>query len=291
MGGAVLRVWRAVALASALACAPAQAVEPIKPAMWEAHDGNSRMWFVCSFDVLKSDTIWRTPVLEDALAQADVFYFKTLSTLPEAERAPDIVASHGELPEGLSLAGILLPDEWSALVAAAEASGLDPEMLNPMSPWRAALTLEDAVHFDGIVAGVDAILKAEIDDSKERALEPAEAEPRLLAMLSPPTQLAILNDAVSDASRPERTGALIDAWVVGDLDTIEIDQSKSRRFQFDDYTRHMLIVRNRAWGNGLMRVMQGDQDVMVVVDVEHLTGDFGLLAQMRRHGIYFTRVQ
>src|SRR5690606_2082491 len=125
----------AALLALAAAPVPALAADPIQPAMGEVSDGDNRLRLFCSFGFRRPHTVWRTPVLEAALAEAERVYFRTLSRTPPAERAPELIGPFGALPDGLTLDQLLAPEHWASVEQAATAGGISLDSFKPMAPW------------------------------------------------------------------------------------------------------------------------------------------------------------
>src|SRR5262249_47648573 len=127
-----------------LAFAPAAVSKPTAPApaLWRIDGPQGDIYFFGSIHILPKGLQWRRPELDAALAEAQQLVFEL-----DLDQAQDInvmgalVAKLGFLPPDQSLHKMLAPERRHQLDDLATSLGLDPQRMDRMRPWFAAITL------------------------------------------------------------------------------------------------------------------------------------------------------
>jgi uncharacterized protein YbaP (TraB family) len=102
-------------------------------------------------------------------------------------------------------------------------------------------------------------------------------------------QTEILMQAIDEAAEvDELIGPMLEAWRAGD----EAGLEKSLEEDFDGYPEladALIYRRNARWAQQVSGMLQGDEDVLVVVGAMHLVGDRGLPALLEKRGFRVER--
>jgi uncharacterized protein YbaP (TraB family) len=133
----------AALLFAAAAWAQADVIAPIQahPAMWTVHGTNGTAYLLGSIHVLPPQMRWRTPAIDAALEASDVFVFEVPMDDSQKEKVQEFVKENGLLPPGMALPSMLNQQERKDYAAVIALSRVPPELLTPMRPWLALLTL------------------------------------------------------------------------------------------------------------------------------------------------------
>ncbi len=176
-----------------------------QPALWEVKSSQSTVYLFGTVHLLPSDTDWRYPALDKALAASDSLTIELTDDDPAHMQA--LVTQYG-LDPSHPLSAQLTAAENATLVKAAQTAGVPggEQTLDMMRPWLAALTLEmaplikaglDPAH------GVDKLLQAKMIKAGKpvNGLETSEQQISFLANMPQPLQLDFLRDTLHDANK------------------------------------------------------------------------------------------
>ena len=196
-----------LSLLAGLAPAPALAA----PALWRVSDADSSVWLFGSIHILDKDRDWRTPRFDAALAEAEHVYFELVLDVDAYATLTRLSMLYGHNRDGRQLSDYLTVEQQDTLQAFLDARGLQRELIEPMRPWMAdltlmSLTLSAGGSGEGAMtqqAGVELVLLDEIAEDRRRELESAETQFRLLAGLPDAEQVEALmrTIAASDSLR------------------------------------------------------------------------------------------
>jgi hypothetical protein len=205
-------------------------------------------------------------------------------------------ATHGVYGADRSLSATLGPQRWSALAALASRLGLAPQMLERFEPWAVALLLSVTQMQQAglsVDAGVEQQLaaRAAADGKPITGLETIEQQLGLFDSLPDAEQQRFLDMTLADAATlVEQIDAIDSAWREGRLQELET-LLKREYARFPELFDALVDDRNRAWIPTLRRLLDGDEDVLVVVGALHLVGDGGVIALLRDAGLEPVRLQ
>ena len=285
LGGLALGV---AMLASLVAANPVRA----EPALWVVRDPDSTVYLFGTVHLLKSDTAWRTPAVEEALARSGEVWFELAETGDEAASQKIAAALLPRLGFDRSspLSSRLTATERREMAEAAATLGLQPAQLEPMRPWLAALTFSLApivkAGYDPKL-GVDTLLAAaaRAQGKPIRAFETMEQQFRFFADLPPETELQMLREVLDDVDRgPQVLEALAAAWAAGDQSAFErlfVDELRDSPELYEV----LLDDRNEAWAEAIAERMKGAGVSFVAVGAGHLTGPDSVQAKLAARGL------
>jgi uncharacterized protein YbaP (TraB family) len=265
-----------------------------QPALWEVKSSQSTVYLFGTVHLLPSDTDWRYPALDKALAASDSLTIELTDDDPAHMQA--LVTQYG-LDPSHPLSAQLTAAENATLVKAAQTAGVPggEQTLDMMRPWLAALTLEmaplikaglDPAH------GVDKLLQAKMIKAGKpvNGLETSEQQISFLANMPQPLQLDFLRDTLHDANKDssELTG-LVTAWKNGDTNAIARLEEDDVRKESPDLYKTLIVDRNKAWATKIAALLQHPGTVFIAVGAAHLAGPDSVQAQLKSLGITVER--
>jgi uncharacterized protein YbaP (TraB family) len=284
-----LRLLLGAALLLATLCATA------KPALWVVKDADTTIYLFGTVHLLPTDTDWRYPALDQALAASDSLTIELTDDDPVRMQA--LVLQYG-LDPAHPLSDKLSATENATLAKAAQTVGVPGGVntLQMMRPWLAGLTLAvapllkagmDPAH------GVDKLLKAQMLAAGKPVdgLETAEQQIRFLADLPADVELEFLRSTLRDVdkSRAELT-TLIDAWKNGDVATIARIEDEDLAQHAPELYQRLLVQRNQAWATKITAMLQKPGTFFIAVGAAHLAGPDSVQAQLETRGTSVERL-
>jgi uncharacterized protein YbaP (TraB family) len=264
-----------------------------EPALWEVTGGESTVWLFGSVHLLPEGGFTVGDELAEALGEAERLCLE-IDTGAEDEAATSAVTlARAVDPEGRDLFE-LLGSGADDVRDAAEAAGVPLEALAMFEPWFAGLTvsvLALQAHGYDVQHGVEQVIQAEARDAglPSCGLETLDGQLGLLDRLPDTLQKEILMQAIEEAGSIESLiEPMLDAWRRGD----EAGLERSLEEDFEGYAElaEVLIYRrNERWAGQVSKMLEDDEDVLVVVGAMHLVGDRGLPALLAERGYHVAR--
>jgi uncharacterized protein YbaP (TraB family) len=203
---------------------------------------------------------------------------------------------HGGLPEGTSLRDLLGAPRYARTSAAAAALELPTASMDHEAPWMIALQLTELEYahlgFDPEQGVEQQLMRRALADHKTTAgLETLADEMAVFEALKPAAQLRFLDMVLDDLGDTDNeTRAVLTAWRRGDAARLAGLLASEYR-TFPALYDALVTDRNRHWEPLIERLLQGDENCLVVVGALHLVGSGGLLELLRAHGYRDTQLQ
>ena len=285
------RAFTAVAVlaAATLAALPAAA----DPALWVIRDKDSTLYLLGTVHVLKPDTVWRTPAIDKALAEADELWIE-VDTDDTAAMAP-LVRKYGLDPAN-PLSSKLTPEQKARLDAAAASMGATGAAFEPLRPWMAGLQLSIGplmkAGYDP-ASGVEAKLKAAAREAGKpiRTLESLEQQISFFGDLPPAVEMAFLLSALDEMdSGPAMLDALVAAWSAGDVQALNDLMVVEMAADYPELYEALLVRRNTDWAGQIQTMLAGDGVSVIAVGAAHLVGDDSVQALLVKRGLKVERL-
>lgn len=285
------RAFTAVAVlaAATLAALPAAA----DPALWVIRDKDSTLYLLGTVHVLKPDTVWRTPAIDKALAEADELWIE-VDTDDTAAMAP-LVRKYGLDPAN-PLSSKLTPEQKARLDAAAASMGATGAAFEPLRPWMAGLQLSIGplmkAGYDP-ASGVEAKLKAAARAAGKpiRTLESLEQQISFFGDLPPAVEMAFLLSALDEMdSGPAMLDALVAAWSAGDVQALNDLMVVEMAADYPELYEALLVRRNTDWAGQIQTMLAGDGVSVIAVGAAHLVGDDSVQALLEKRGVKVERL-
>lgn len=266
------------------------------PALWVAQNEHTTIYLFGTVHLLPSETNWSSPQLDKALEKSQRLSIELIDD--DAATMQPLVLKLG-LDTAHPLSSKLNAADQEKLkqaVATAQLPG-GVNMLQPMRPWLAALTLAIAPLVQAGMSpdlGVDKLLKHRMQAAGKPVdgLETAEQQISMLASMSEPMQLDFLRQTFIDvADGPDKLRELIGAWKNGDIATIARLADDDLRQQSPELYQRLIVDRNKAWAKTIAQRMQQPGVSFIAVGAGHLAGPDSLQVQLQARGITVKPVQ
>ena len=277
-----------LALAAALllaACGePARDWPAPSPALWQVTSPEGRHgWLFGTIHALPAEVRWRTPALEEALAESGVLVAEVaeLGDADKAAAAFDRYARGERLPP---LSRRVAPNDRADLAAFLDRADSSEGEFAGLDTWAAALVAANRTRRLDASQNVDRALIAEAGEVvglESHAVQyamfdalPAEEQADLL--------MALARDAGGEVGR-------IEAWLTGDLATLE---AAGEALLADAELRAALQTdRNLRWAPIIAELVERGRRPFVAVGTGHLFGSQSLPALLEARGYTVRRIQ
>ena len=290
------RVGAALGLSLLLGAVPvaARAPQAAQPALWEVSDPDTTIYLFGTIHLLPEDLQWRTPKLDQAVANAQELVVETLIDEKNPAQLMSAMASIGFASNLPALADRLPKEKRPALQAAIKKSGFPPQALDKMKTWTAAfILLGNKFRELGLSGGVEGVLKSSFTSSGKQIgeLETNLEQLGFFDKLPEAAQRSLLEGAIDDNQAMDKEFAgMLKAWTAGDVqgiaNTFDRDLSGSPALQ------HSLIhQRNANWSKWIEQRMTKPGSVMIAVGAGHLAGKDSVLEMLKKDGYKVRRVQ
>ncbi len=261
-----------------------------QPPVWTVKGPRGEVVLFGSVHLLPRGVDWRPPALTAALARADALWFELPLDQATSEVVARLAIRLGRLPAGDSLWAHLTSAQVARVERAAASVGLPVQVLGPLRPWMADLTLSTAADAQaGALAGegVEARLQSDAPSGAQRhALETARDQIGFLASGDLAEQITGLDETAREITDdPKLFQRTVEAWLAGDLKALEREDLAPLRKAAPDAYRRLIIDRNRRWARILARIARRPGVTVVVVGAGHLIGPDGVPALLRAAGL------
>ena len=268
-----------------LGCLSAEAAGPV----WAIRGAHNTVYLAGSIHLLPEAEAALPPAFAHAYADSACLTMEIdLGKLDSAETLGALL-QHGGLPEGTTLREVAGAPRYARASAAATALGLPAISLDHEAPWMVALQLTELEYarlgFDPEQGVEQQLLRRALADHKSTAgLESLADEMGVFEALTPAAQLRFLDMVLDDLDDTgDETHAVLVAWRRGDaaqLATLLATEYRSFPALYDA----LVMDRNRHWLPEIERLLESDENCLVVVGALHLVGKGGLLEALRRDG-------
>ncbi len=282
MAGSASRWLLALGL---LGCLSAEAAGPV----WAIRGAHNTVYLAGSIHLLPEADAALPPAFARAYADSACLTMEIdLGKLDSAEVLGALL-QHGGLPQGTTLREVAGAPRYARASAAATALGLPAVSLDHEAPWMVALQLTELEYarlgFDPEQGVEQQLLRHALADHKSTAgLESLADEMGVFEALTPAAQLRFLDMVLDDLDDTgDETRAVLVAWRRGDaagLATLLATEYRSFPALYDA----LVMDRNRHWLPEIERLLEGDENCLVVVGALHLVGKGGLLEALRKDG-------
>ena len=292
------RLTLALLLPAFVGCSPPPAsivTGPVRPAVWEVRDADTRLILIGSIHALPGDVAWSdAPVMRDAAAQADELWLEVTPADLAAIPAQFAQASRDETVPPLDQR---LGQQTAERVRDyAGDAGIGAQDADATESWALALAISNVLTSDAGLAsanGVEARLIARFGAAGKpvRGLERGAEQLALFDALPSALQNSLLAKTVADAPHSRtQTLALVRAWARGDVRMIAA-QTAADLAQTPGLAEPLVLARNRAWAARLAQRMAQPGTVLIAVGIGHLVGDGAVTSLLRARGLRVRRVQ
>jgi uncharacterized protein YbaP (TraB family) len=264
-----------------------------EPATWRVTGGSSTVYLFGSVHLLPKGGFAVQGALADALADAERVCLEIDPDATDESTTTSITFSRAVDPEGRDLFELLGGDA-DRVRAKAEDAGVPLEPLAMFEPWFAGLMVSVTAlqsHGFDVQHGVEQLIQAEAKKAGKAGcgLETLDGQLGMLDGLPADLQKEILLQSLDEAADIEsRIEPMIEAWRTGDERALE----RSVGEEFDGYPEladTLIFDRNARWAGQVAEMLEGDEDVLLVVGAMHLVGERGLPALLENRGYHVER--
>jgi uncharacterized protein len=256
--------------------------------LWSVEGTPNRMYLLGSVHLLRADDELPAAMLE-AYERSDTVVMEIdMTTLDEAE----IQAATMELamlPPGERLSDLLDDEAYAELERRLAKLGFSAAMFETVRPWMMAMTLAQLMMGQmGLEPehGVESRLTLRaIEDGKPLVgLETMREQFEIFARLSAEEERDFLVHTLDEWDEAEaELDRMMAAWKTGDVDVMT--EMLLEGFEaYPDLYEAITVTRNRAWMPQLEALLQGEQDVLVVVGALHLVGPGSVVDLLEQAG-------
>lgn len=259
------------------------------PLFWKIEHGQSTLYLLGTFHLLKQDTRWLTPGITAALDSADQLLLEISEAEVDVGLVASIVRNKGMYAGAPGLQAALDSKTWQALVEQAAAIGIPEQMIGRFRPWYVSILLSiQYAQAEGFLAeyGAEAILTARAVAAGQPVLGLETADEQLSALADHPEriQVMMLEDTLQELEElPRILGDMTAAWVSGDEDAINA-LIVSGMLEIPELYDALIVRRNLNWIPLLEAHLKKPGVTFLAVGVGHLVGADSVIALLRDQG-------
>ena len=278
-----------VAALAVLVCATAFANS--EPAMlWVAEDDDNRVYLLGSIHLLREQDHPLPGIIDTVYEDAD----RLVMELDMDEIDPlalfRSLQARGILQNGQTLESVMGEEMYAEALLAAEDADIPLNMFKTSEPWLAAMTVQEILMMRvGFKAdrGIELTLtaRAVADGKPIDGLETVDEQLGFLDGLSLETQNRWLLYSMVEARRIEMmVDDIVAAWRRGDTGFLEKELLADMN-NYPEMHEAVLVQRNVRWVAQILDMLDGDEDVLVVVGAAHLVGEDGVPDLLSAKGV------
>ncbi|MGH8074733.1 MAG: TraB/GumN family protein [Lysobacter sp.] len=271
---------------------------PPVPLLWKVSDGDSALYLLGSFHLLKDGDYPLSEDVERAYADAEALVFEISPEALNDPAAPAKFLSAAAYDDNQTLSKVLPPRLREKLRRLLARQGGSIARVDGYEPWFVNLSLlmglSQSLGFSA-EQGLDRHLmaRAGAEGKPASGLEMFEDQLRALDSIPMEEQVVGLADFLDRPQEmPTTLAALHQAWRDGDIGALDALTRLEMLEKTPETYRTVNVARNEAWLPQLQARLEapGDDDTLVVVGALHLLGEDGLVAQLRNKGYDVERI-
>ncbi len=191
--------------------------------------------------------------------------------------------------DGTTLKSKIKPHTFKELVKYCKAVRIPVNTLQSMKPSMVVLklTITELKRLGLADAGVDQFFleKAKKSGKKITGLESTGTQIDALGNMGKGHENELILSTIKELKKtPDVMDDLKKAWRSGDLADLENIGLKTMRAEFPQLNQSLLTNRNNAWLPKIKAMLETPERELVLVGALHLTGNEGVLAQLKKQG-------
>jgi uncharacterized protein YbaP (TraB family) len=259
-----------------------------EPAMWVIKDDDSTIYLLGTLHVLRPETVWSDARIKDAVRDSTELW---LEVADHAQIDVTALMNKYGIDHEKPLSTWLSTAQKEELAMAIGRYQFPIELLEPMKPWYAALTVALLPMLKAgynLTDGVETRLQIEAysQHDKVAGLETMEEQIQLLSSLPDEDQVASLMDSIHDVEEGiAHMKELEEAWTNGDLAFLEKDFVDEMKKESPSLYQKILVDRNARWAKQIAKMLRRSGVQMIAVGAAHLVGPESVQAQLLKKGI------
>lgn len=264
---------------------------PADPAIWivEGAQGE-KAWLFGTIHASAHPIAWRTPVVANALDQADEIMVE-VANIADDSAVSQTFARLATTPGLPPLSDRIDPARRKALVDFLKRHNIDEARFGSVETWAAALVLAQAANPDANAKnGIDRAVIALANGRSVVELEGASGQLALFDGLPENNQRDLLGAVVTDPDALEsEDNDLTRVWLTGDMARIE-RETRQGILANPDLRAVLFTGRNQRWTARIAQTMRAGRHPFVAVGAAHMAGPEGLPAMLEAKGFTVTRL-
>jgi uncharacterized protein len=270
--------------------APHARADTAQHMLWALHGKHNTVYVLGSIHTLRSTDYPLAPAVLDAYRDSKSLIMEiNLDEIDSAQVQSEMLAS-AMLADGKSLRDILGPTRYAHAAQLASDIGLDLSPFDQFAPWFVAEAISQLqltqLGFDPS-SGVEMYLlgRARGDGKSIGGLETAHDQIALFQAMPMDNQAEYLLASLEQAhDLPKEVNDMVHAWQRGDTTWFE-SEIKSDVGRDPALYQSLLAGRNRKWIARIERLLDDDENHLVIVGTAHLVGRDSVIELLKKDGI------
>jgi hypothetical protein len=258
--------------------------------LWELHGKHNTVYLLGSIHTLRASDYPLAPAVLDAYRGAKSLVMEiNLDELDSAQVQAEML-SGATLSGGTSLHEVMGATRYAHAEVLARDVGLDLSMFDPYAPWFVAEAVSQMqlmqLGFDPS-SGVEMYFlgRARADGKHIAGLETAHDQIALFESMPLATQADYLLSSLEQAhDLPKEVNDMVRAWEHGDTRWFE-SELKSDLGRDPGVYQSLLVSRNRKWIPRIERLLDDDENYLVIVGTAHLVGSDSVIEMLKKDGV------
>jgi uncharacterized protein len=270
--------------------APAARADSTLHSLWELHGKHNTVYLLGSIHTLRASDYPLAPAVLDAYRGAKSLLMEIDPNQLEAEDVQSEMLESATLADGKTLHDIMGVARYAHAQALAHDVGLDLSTFDQFAPWFVAEAISQMqlmqLGFDPS-SGVEMYFlgRARTDGKSIAGLETAHDQLALFEGMPMETQANYLMSSLEQAhDLPKDVNDMVRAWQRGDMSWFETEM-KSDLGRDPAVYQSLLVSRNRKWIARIERLLDDDENYLVIVGTAHLVGRDSVIDLLKKDGI------
>jgi uncharacterized protein YbaP (TraB family) len=257
--------------------------------LWSVRTGKNTLYLLGSLHLMRGDSYPLSDEIEKAYAQCQKVVFETDIEAITGPAMFEKMMALGVYPSDQTLAQGVSGDTYDSFRKKITALGLPMAQFERLRPWVSALMIIGVellkLGFDPNL-GVDRYFfnKAKQDNKECAFLETMDEQMALFANMNESEQEAFLRQTLKDLDILETLADQMEtAWKTGDADKLGALMQMSFK-EHPSLYRRLVTQRNEKWIKPIERLMNQEENVLVVVGAGHLVGSKSVIDLLQARG-------
>jgi uncharacterized protein YbaP (TraB family) len=257
--------------------------------LWEVTGQNNSVFLLGSVHLLRPEDYPLPSAIDSAYADAEVLIMEVDMDDIDPVATQASFARYGLSQDGRTLRDLMGDDLYEEAVTAADLISIPLEMLSKTEPWYAAMTVEimmlNRMGFNPAL-GVEMHMmsKATQDGKRIDGFETIDEQLQFLDNMSLQAQRDMLMATLYESAELENVmDDLIEAWRHGDTEMLATGMLKDLE-EHEELNKAIVTDRNARWVEHIEKLLDDEDDYLIIVGALHLVGPEGVPLQLEKNG-------
>lgn len=264
-------------------------------ALWALHGKRNTVYVLGSIHTLRAGDYPLPAAVLDAYRNAKSLVMEIDPGELDAPEVQSEMLASAALPDGKTLAQVMGAERYARAAELARGLGFDLATFERFAPWFVAESISQLqlaqLGFDP-QSGVEMYFlgRARTDGKPVAGLETAHDQLMLFESMPLKTQARYLISSLEQArDLPQEVDEMVRAWRRGDLGWFETEL-KSDLGSDPEVYQSLLLARNRKWIAQIERLLDDDENYLVIVGTAHLVGRGSVIDLLEKDGVSAARL-